>query len=237
LPQLEVVRDLVLDRPAGAPVKIVSVGCSTGAELYSTLWLIRTARRAQNVQALGIDLAEECVHAASRGIYPFRVVEVAAISENNYEGLFTRAGKTLVVQPWLKDAVSWAVGDACSQGLAERFGLHDVVFANNFLFQMLPDRAEACLRNLAGLVAPDGHIVVSGADLDMRNKVLGELGFVPVTTRWEEIYAAEDVHSAWPLRFWGLEPIDRTRQDSPACYTTVFRLAGKAAAAKVRGRP
>jgi SAM-dependent methyltransferase len=221
--QLELIRDLVLERPQGVPVKITSLGCSTGAELYSALWLIRRARPTQAIQALGIDKAEECIQAASRGVYPFRVVEVAGMSETRYERLMTREGKTLVVQDWMKEAVTWAVGDACAPDLAARFGLQDVVLANNFLFHMSPERSEVCLRNLARLVAPDGYLVVSGADLDLRRRILGELGFVPVTVRCEEIHAAEDVHAAWPLRFWGLEPIDRTRQDWPARYATVFR--------------
>jgi SAM-dependent methyltransferase len=227
LPQLELVRDLVLERPRGEPVKIASIGCSTGAELYSVLWLIRTARLTRDVQALGIDLAEECVQAASRGVYPCRVVEVAKVSEARHPGLFTREGKTFVIPAILKEAVTWAVGDACASDLVARFGPHDVVFANNFLFHMPPERAESCLRNLARLVARDGYLVVSGADLDVRSRVLGELGFVPVTTRWEEIHAAEDVHAAWPLQFMGLEPIDRSRQDCAARYATVFRSAGR----------
>jgi SAM-dependent methyltransferase len=227
VPQLELVRDLVLERPRGEPVKIASVGCSTGAELYSVLWLIRTARPTQDIQALGIDLAEECVQAASRGVYPCRVIEVAKVSENSHKGLFTRDGKTFVVQEWVKEAVNWAVGDACSSDLVSRFGSHDVVFANNFLFHMPPERAEACLRNLARLVARDGYLVVSGADLEVRSRVVVELGFVPVTARWEEIHTAEDVHAAWPLQFMGLEPIDRTRQDCAARYATVFRSAGR----------
>jgi chemotaxis protein methyltransferase CheR len=230
VPQLELVRDLVLERPRGEPVKIVSVGCSTGAELYSVVWLIRTARPTQDVQALGIDLAEECVYAASRGVYPCRVIEVAKLSETSHQGLFTREGKTFVIQEWVKKTVSWAVGDACSSDLAPRFGVHDVVFANNFLFHMAPERAETCLRNLASLVARDGYLVVSGADLDIRSRVLVGLGFVPVTARWEDIHAAEDVHAAWPLQFMGLEPIDRTRQDCAARYATVFRSAGRAPA-------
>jgi chemotaxis protein methyltransferase CheR len=208
-------------------VKIVSLGCSTGAELYSAVWLIRSARPEQEVQALGIDSLEACIQAAARGVYPLRVIEVAGISETSYEGLFTREGKTLVVQDWVKEAVTWAVGDACSSDLAARFGLHDVVVSNNFLFQMPPGRAVACLKNLARLVAPNGYLVVSGADLDVRSRILGELGFVPVTARCEEIHAAEDVHAAWPLRFWGVEPMDRTRQDWSARYTTVFRSPAK----------
>jgi chemotaxis methyl-accepting protein methylase len=229
VPQLEVVRDLVLEMPAGRPVKLLSIGCSTGAELYSALWLIRMARPSMDVQGLGVDMAEECIEAAFRGIYPFRVPEVAVarISETTHDRFLTKVGKTLVIQDWLKEKVSWAVGDALSPDLAARFGLHDVLVANNFLFSLAPERAEACLRNLARLVAPGGYLVASGVDLDVRERILGELGFVPVTTRWEEIYAAEDVHSAWPLRFWGLEPIDRTRQDWPARYTTVFRSPDK----------
>ena len=227
LPQLELLRDLMLERPRGVPVKIVSLGCSTGAELYSAVWLIRSARPEGEVQALGIDSSEACIQAATRGVYPFRVIEVAGISETSYEGLFTREGKTLVIQDWVKEAVTWAVGDACSSDLVARFGLHDVVIANNFLFQMPPERAVACLRNLARLVAPNGYLVVSGADLDVRSRILGELGFVPVTARCEEIHAAEDVHAVWPLRFWGLEPMDRMRRDWPARYTTVFRSPAK----------
>lgn len=225
LPQLESIRDLVLEMPPGRPVKVLSIGCSTGAELYSALWLIRTARPTREVEALGVDISEECIQAASRGVYPFRVPEVAmaGVSETSHETLLTRKGKTLVVQDWVKEGVRWAVGDACSPDLAARFGLHDVVLANNFLFHMSPERAGACLKNLARLVAPGGHLIVSGVDLDLRSSVLGELGFVPVTARCEEIHAAEDTHAAWPLLFWGLEPIDHTRPDWAARYATIFR--------------
>ena len=233
LPQLEVIRDLVLAMPPGRPIKIMSLGCSTGAELYSVLWLIRIARPARQIQALGIDTAEDCIHAASRGVYPFQVPEVAVagISGTSHERFLTREGKTLVIQDWVKEAVRWAVGDACSPDLAARFGLHDMVLANNFLYHMSPERADACLRNLARLVAPNGYLVVSGADLDLRSRILGELGFVPVSARCEEIHAAEDVRAAWPLRVWGLEPIDRSRQDWPARYVTVFRSPAEVRAA------
>lgn len=233
LPQLELLRDLLFEKPGGAPIKIVSLGCSTGAELYSLLWLLRTARPAQGVQALGVDTEEECIQAASRGVYPCRVVEVAEVPATSHEQLFTRERKTLVVQDWLKETTTWAVGDACSSDLVAQFGRHDLVLANNFLCHMSPEDAEACLRNLVQLVAPHGYLVVSGVDLDLRSRVLEGLGFVPVTARCEEIHAAEDRHAAWPLRSWGLEPMDRTRQDWAARYATIFRSpAGTGGAAQ-----
>ena len=231
MPQLELVRDLVFEKPEGAPLRIASLGCSTGAELYSLLWLIRTARPAQSVQALGIDTDEECIQAASRGVYPCRVVEVAQVSATSHERLFTKERKTLVVQDWLKETITWAVGDACSPDLVARFGRHDLVLANNFLCHMSPKGAAACLRNLTQLVAPNGYLVASGVDLDLRSSVLAGLGFVPVTARCEEIHAAEDRRAAWPLRSWGLEPMDRTRQDWVARYATVFMSPASAGGA------
>ena len=227
LPLLELLRDLALEMTRGVPVKIAVLGCSTGAELYSAVWMIRTARPEQALQALGIDISRECVEAAASGVYPLQATEVAGVSEASCERLFTRHETTLGVQRWLKEGVIWRVGDACSSDLAARFGLQDIVLANNFLFQMSPERAEVCLRNIARLVAPNGYLCISGVDLDVRTRAVRELGLIPVTARIEDIHTAEEgMLTAWPLLFWGLEPMDRRRQDWPARYATVFRLPG-----------
>ena len=225
LPQLELIRDLTGETPRGVPLKIAVLGCSTGAELYSAVWVMRTAWPQREVQALGIDLSEAWIQTAASGVYPLHLAEVAGISEGSYEGLFSRHGDTLHVQQWLKEGVRWWVGDVCSSDLAAEFGLQDVVFANNFLFHMDAKRSGTCLRNLARLVAPSGYLVLSGVDLDVRSRTVRELGLSPVTARLEDIYTAEEgMLTAWPFRFWGLEPIDRKRQDWPTRYTTVFRL-------------
>jgi chemotaxis methyl-accepting protein methylase len=225
LPQLELLRDVALEMPGGVPLKIASLGCSTGAELYSVVWMIRTARPEQEIQALGIDISRTCIETAARGVYPLQATEVAGISETSYERLFTRQEDTLRVQHWLREGVTWRVGDACSSDLAATFGLQDIVLANNFLFKMSPKPAEVCLRNIVRLVAPNGYLIVGGIDLEVRSRTVRQLGLIPVTARLEEIYTAEEnMLKAWPLSYWGLEPMDRRRQDWPARYTTVFRV-------------
>jgi len=88
---------------------------------------------------------------------------------------------------------------------------------------MPPERSEVCLRNIARLVAPDGYLCVGGVDLDVRSRTVRELGLIPVTARIEDIYRAEEgMLTAWPLSFWGLEPMDRGRQERPARYATVY---------------
>jgi chemotaxis protein methyltransferase CheR len=160
---------------------------------------------------------------AARGTYPLDATEVAGISETAYHGLFTRQADTLSVQHWLKDNVTWSVGDACSPDLVT-LGLYDFVLANNFLFHMPPARAEACLRNIVQLIAPNGYLFVAGIDLDVRSSTVRDLGLTPITTKFEAVYTAEELLEAWPLRFWGLEPMDRKRRDWPVRYTTVFRV-------------
>jgi SAM-dependent methyltransferase len=224
LPQLEVLRDLVLESPRKDTLKILVLGCSTGAELYSLLWMVRMARPEQKVQAWGVDLSPSCVGTAVAGTYPIDATELAGISETAYPGLFTRQADTLSVQRWLKEQATWSVGDACSPDLPAQFGLHDLVLANNFLFHMPEARAETCLRNIVRLVAPNGYLSVAGADLDIRSRAVRDVGLWPITAKMVDIYTADGLLEAWPLEFWGLEPLDRKHRDWPVRYTTVFRL-------------
>ena len=55
-PLLEVLRDLALKLPSGRDWRIISVGCSTGAELYSLLWYLRSARPDLQISAVGVDI-------------------------------------------------------------------------------------------------------------------------------------------------------------------------------------
>ena len=227
LPQLEVLRGLARELPPESPLRIVVLGCSTGAELYSVLWMLRTMRPGQEIRAVGIDISASCIEAAAAGRYDLQATEVAGLSLTPYEGLFSREGESLRIQDWLRKGIEWCVGDVCSTDLLTRFGLQDIVLANNFLFHMSPQRAEACLRNIGRLLAPNRFLFVSGADLDVRSRAIQSLGFIPVTVRLEDIYTAEEgMLTAWPLRFWGLEPIDRNRADWLLRYSTVFKAPG-----------
>jgi SAM-dependent methyltransferase len=225
-PQLELLRDLACGTASGAPLRIAVLGCSTGAELYSALWMLRTAWPARQVEALGVDLSESCIRTAATGAYPVQAPELTGLSENSYERLFLREGNTLSIQPWLKEGVRWWVGDVGVADLPARFGLHQFVLANNFLFHMRPERAASSLRNMVRLVTPNGYLFIAGMDLAVRSAVARELGLIPVTAKLEDIYTAEEgMLEAWPLRFWGLEPMDRSRPDWALRYATVFQVA------------
>jgi SAM-dependent methyltransferase len=210
-----------------ANLKIVVLGCSTGAELYSALWIIRKAQPDLRVSAVGIDISETCIKKSIAGVYQIGTGEVAGITDNTYEQLFTRQGDDLRVQDWLREGVAWKVISACSATLRSEFGLQDVVMANNFLCHMPDPCAEDCLRNIAKLVVPGGYLFVWGIDLDLRTRVVRDLGLTPVTSKIEEIYAADQrAIEVWPLKYWGIEPLDKRRPDWTLRYATIFELPG-----------
>lgn len=202
--------------------------------MYSAVWVVRTARPADEVRAAGVDILPTHVEKAARGEYSLDAKEVVGISAGTYLSLFTQHSNTLRVQDWVREGVTWRVGDVCSSAFLADLGLQDIVLANNFLFHLSPGRATDCLRHIARVVAPNGYLFVWGVDLEVRSRVVRELGLVPVLANIEEIHTADDgAVKSWPLRYWGAEPINKRRRDWPVRYTTIFRLP--AGAGRSRG--
>jgi SAM-dependent methyltransferase len=110
-----------------------------------------------------------------------------------------------------------------------------VVVANNFLCHMGDAEAERGLRNIARLVAPQGYLIVSGIDLDVRTKVASELGWKPVEELLEEIHEGDPcLRRLWPCHYAGLEPLDKRRQDWRIRYAATFQLGPMGAAPPIR---
>jgi hypothetical protein len=117
------------------------------------------------------------------------------------------------------------VGDVTDPQVAARLGPQDIVVANRFLCHLQPDVAVRSLRAVARFVTPGGYLFVSGVDLDVRARVARELGWTPVTERLEEVHEGDpSLRAGWPLRYWGLEPLDRTRHDFALRYAAAFQV-------------
>ena len=130
------------------------------------------------------------------------------------------------VKAWLREGVTWREANACDPALVASVGPQDVVVASNFLCHMNPVAAKRCLRNLGRLVSPGGYLFVTGVDLDVRTEVARELGWAPVPELRAEIHDGDlSLRADWPWRWWGLEPLDRTRPDWEMRYAAVFRVS------------
>jgi hypothetical protein len=96
---------------------------------------------------------------------------------------------------------------------------------------MEPGDASTALMNVARLVRPGGILVCRGIDLNVRQKVVSRLRLKPLPIRLEQIHNAEldlDARRHWPWKYYGLEPLNRSRKDCVQRYSAVFQVCGQA---------
>jgi chemotaxis methyl-accepting protein methylase len=252
-PELELIRRLAGSKKRGETVRVAVLGCSAGAEVYSIAWAIRTARPDLRLILQAVDISEQAVEFARRGVYPFRAeVGDQAVYDQAAAGCWllgspgshlvgaevfermTAAEKTELfdldqnaasVKAWIKEGIQWHVADVKTPELLGIIGMQDIVVASNFLCHMEDSEAARCLRNIARLIAPQGHILVSGVDLDVRTNVARELGWQPVEDLIEEIHNGDDcMREIWPCHYGGLEPLNKAIPDWKLRYAAAFSM-------------
>jgi chemotaxis protein methyltransferase CheR len=230
-PELELIRAFANRKAQGATMKIAVVACSNGAEVYSFAWAIRSVRPDLKLVIHAVDISHEIVGIAQRGVYVRErdaLVDAPIcerLTEEETAAFFDREGNQFRIKDWLKEGIHWHVGDAGDPKLAQCLGPQDILVANRFLCHMFPPEAEKCLRKLVGLVRPGGYLFVSGVDLEIRTKVAGDLGWIPVPEMMEEMHNGDpSVRNDWPWRYWGLEPFNSKRHDFRLRYASVFQI-------------
>jgi SAM-dependent methyltransferase len=230
-PALELMRRLAGQREHGSTLKIAVLGCSIGAEVYSILWAIRSARPDLKVLLEAVDISEEILSFAEKGIYSADTSQLVGASifdrltEAEMIEMFDWAGDQAKVKSWLREGIRWQLRDAADAKLTNILGPQDMVVASNFLCHMARADAEKCLRNIARLVSPGGYLFVSGVDLDVRTKTALDLGWEPVRELMVEIHDGDrSVRADWPWEWWGLEPLNQKRNDWQTRYAAAFKL-------------
>ncbi len=246
-------RRLVSRMGAGSGMKIAVLACSKGAEVYSIAWALRSARPDLKLSIDAVDISQDILDFAKRGIYSLRnheewqpadrgdMSDEDDVARNTYqdqnapifermtrdeiEAMCETKGEQARIKPWLKAGIRWLRGDASDPDLVKVLGPQDIVVANRFLCHMEPKSAERCLRNISRMVKPEGYLFVSGIDLDVRTRIACEMGWKPVSDLIKEIHEGDtSLRHGWPLEYWGLEPYRGDRLDSGIRYVSVFQV-------------
>ena len=234
-PALELIRRIAERKEQGETLRLAVLGCSAGAEVYSIAWTIKSARPDLKLELQAVDIYREVVEFAKVGAYPVGpTVKPSDVSDpavfermsrDEIADIFDREGDVAKIKPWIREGISWHVGDVGDPGIVERFGTQDIVVANNFLCHMTPGSAGRSLRNIARLVSSGGYLFVAGVDLDVRTNLARELGWKPVEELLEEIHGGDKwLRQLWPAHYAGLEPLDKRRPDWKLRYAAAFQL-------------
>lgn len=235
-PQLELIRRLSYQVENNSTLNMAVLGCSNGAEVYSILSTLRSARPELKINLHAVDISPEVLALAQQGTYSISSPELVGesifqrITEEEMEKMFDRDDDKVTVKSWVREGTHWHLGDVRSQEILERLGPQDIVVANNFLCHMRPQQAEACLNGIARLVKAGGYLVASGIDLDVRKKTALEKKWKPVAELLEAIHDGDTaLRRDWPMNYWGLEPLDKNRKDWIYRYAAVFQIGDPAA--------
>src|SRR4029077_8616283 len=158
-PALELMRRLADQKANGSNLRVAVLACSIGAEVYSILWAIRSARPDLKVLLDAVDISQEILSFAEKGIYAPDTAQLVGssiferLTEDEMFEMFDWEGDEAKVKSWLREGITWDPGDAADPKLINLLGLRGVVVASNFLCHMAPADAEKCLRNIARLVS------------------------------------------------------------------------------------
>jgi chemotaxis methyl-accepting protein methylase len=236
--ELELMRRLVDKKAQGSRLNLCVLGCSNGAEVYSILWSVRSARPDLNIRTHGIDVSQDILDFAARAVYSLTSPEVVKtpngdlmldlferISPEEMESVFDLQPDRATVKPWLKEGITWLCQDAMDSGLRNLLEPQDIVVANRFMCHMTIPEAEKCLRNVARIVKPGGYLFVAGMDVDVRAAVAKALGWKPVTDLMKQVHEGDvSLTNGWPWEYWGLEPFSSRRPDWQIRYASVFQI-------------
>src|SRR5215469_3136700 len=230
-PQLELIKRLVERRPLSDKLRVAVLGCSTGVEDYSVAWTMRSARPDLKLTLQAMKISKRAVEVGKRGVYSLATPKLtgtdifARMTQAEIQELFDRDEDEMAVKSWIKEGINWHVGDVGDSDILDALGPQDIVVANNFLCHMDDLMAEKCLRNIARLVSPYGHLFVSGIDLDIRTKVAADLGWKPLQELLEQMHEGDICMKAfWPCHYAGVEPLNKRRPDWKLRYAAAFRL-------------
>ncbi len=230
-PLLELIQRLAQRHSKNDLLRVAVLGCSSGAEVYSVAWIIRSVRPDRKLLLHAVDISSQAVETGKNGAYlrePAQAGETSIfqrMSDWEIGQMFEQDGNRVTIKAWLKEGIEWHVGDVGEAEIKDLLGLHDIVLANNFLCHMQNSAAESYLRNISKSVAPGGYLLVSGVDLDVRTKLSEELGWHPVQELLEEIHDGDPcLRHLWPCHYSGLEPFDKRRNDWMRRYAAAFQV-------------
>lgn len=140
-------------------LRVVSVGCSSGAEVYSVLMLADSLAPEAQVEALGIDCRPNAIAAARNASFPAdRLSSIPPEFRGRY---VTQTRQQCVINEKLWLRADWKIGDALR---AELGPPADLLLCRNLVIYLRTREANRLWQRLAAAVRPGGYLCVGKAE-------------------------------------------------------------------------
>jgi chemotaxis methyl-accepting protein methylase len=207
------------------PLRVVVVGCSTGAEPYTISSVLQHRVPDLPFMIDALDYDEKVLEIAARGTYPRpTVINNRFMSDTFVSETFDQLSDRFVVKRDVAERVRFRRCDLFDPGFATATGSADIVYAQNILCNMPRGDARRAFDNICALLKPVGVLFIDGMDLDMRARLTRVYDLQPLNYELERIHNEARVirGERYPWYATGLEPFNDRRKDLARRYATVF---------------
>lgn len=159
------------------PLRILSLPCATGEEVYSiAATLLDGGFAAGSFDVLGIDVSEQAIATARAARYRASALRGQPINLNWFEW----QDDALVTKAALQQAVRFRVGNILQPGVLAESERFDIIFCRNLLIYLDAESRRTALDRLLLALDPDGMIFAGQAEvlssMDARLQPLPDYG-------------------------------------------------------------
>lgn len=142
-----------------SPIRVLSIGCAGGAELYSVAMLLAEARLLSGAELVGVDCRRRAVAAARAGLFDPPALD--GIAPGLRVRYFERHGAAWRIAGALRHRCTFHVMDATRALPAGRW---DLVLCRNVLMYLRSGVADTVCRRAIASLAPGGSLVLGKAE-------------------------------------------------------------------------
>ena len=145
--------------PHADELRVLSVGCSDGQELYSAAMILGEAGLLDRSTLHGIDCRQDAVAAGERGV--FTQDSLDGVPPRLRDRWFAREAAGYRVVPALRDRTRWHVTDAFAFNPPHSF---DIILCRNVAIYLRPEFSTSLWTSLVSMLKPAGLLMVGKAE-------------------------------------------------------------------------
>ncbi len=163
--ETQVIPQLFANKPAGAAIRIWSIGCSTGEEAYSIAILLQermaTLKQSYNVQIFASDIDRQAIATARAGLYSASIVD--ALSPERLARFFTveHDGSSYRIHKSIRDMLVFSEHNAIKDPPFSRL---DLISCRNILIYMGRDLQKKLIPLCHYALNPDGFLFLGTSE-------------------------------------------------------------------------
>ncbi len=159
-------RNLLIRKKTGEPIRIWSIPCSTGEEPYSVaIWLMENWSEVDrhNVEIVASDIDTRALKAAAEGIYGERAV--MRLPRDVIERYFEHIDEGRIrIDPGLRESVHFTRVNLVDPADMAQYGEFDIIFCRNVLIYFDEASRRIAAENLYDCLRPGGYICLGHSE-------------------------------------------------------------------------